>query len=115
MDALTGSLGPIAYLSRIEGSNFTSSIVRMLGGPIAGDIDRVLRIANQYEKGFWKGDYTTAQVNSIKFLASQFGGVPMLKTALNTLLFDNMIQNIKGKRMGHIIDTVAANQQGSQP
>ena len=111
-DSLLGSLGPIAYLTRLDGSNFTSSISQLIGGPIMGDIDRVLRIASQFEKGYWKGDYTTAEVNSIKFLASQFGGVPMLKPALNTLLFDNIIQNLKGRRLGHIIDNVASNQQG---
>lgn len=109
MDALMGSLGPIAFISRVDGSNFTSSIARMLAGPIGGDVDRIARIVAQFEKGFWKGDYSTAQVNSIRFLASQFGGVPLLKPALNTLLFDNMIQNIKGKRTGHVIDSVAAN------
>lgn len=114
MDALTGSLGPIAFLSRVDGSNFTSSVARMLAGPIGGDIDRIARIVSQFEKGYWKGDYSTAEVNSIKFLASQFGGVPMLKPALNTLLFDNIIQNIKGKRTGHVIDTVAANQKQEQ-
>lgn len=110
MDALTGSLGPISYLTRIDGSNLLSSITRMAAGPIGSDVERIARIATQYERGFWKGDYTNAQVNSIKFLASQFGGVPMLKSAMNTLLFDNMIQNIKGHRTGHIIDKVASNQ-----
>lgn len=111
MDALTGSLGPISYLTRIDGSNLLGSITRMMAGPIGSDVERAARIATQFERGFWKGDYSTAQVNSINFLASQFGGVPMLKTALNTLLFDNMIQNIKGKRVGHVIDTVASNNQ----
>ena len=111
MDALVGSLGPISYLTRIDGSNLLGSITRMAAGPIGSDIERAARIATQFERGFWKGDYTNAQVNSINFLASQFGGVPMLKTALNTLLFDNMIQNIKGRRVGHIIDTVASNNQ----
>ncbi len=109
-DALMGSLGPLSYVSRVEGQNFTSSLAKMLAGPIGGDLDRLARIVQQFEKGYWKGDYTNAQVNSIKFLASQFGGVPMLKPALNTLLFDNMIQNIKGRRTGHVIDSVAANQ-----
>jgi hypothetical protein len=112
MDALIGSLGPISYLTRIEGQNLLGSVARMIAGPIGGDIEKAARIVTQFEKGFWKGDYTNAQVNSIKFLASQFGGVPMLKPALNTLLFDNIIQNIKGKRTGHIIDNVASNQQG---
>jgi hypothetical protein len=112
MDALTGSLGPISYLTRIEGQNLLGSVARMVAGPIGSDAEKIARIVTQVEKGFWKGDYTNAQVNSIKFLASQFGGVPMLKPALNTLLFDNMIQNIKGKRTGHIIDNVASNQQG---
>lgn len=111
MDALIGSLGPISYLTRIDGSNLLGSITRMAAGPIGSDVERAARIATQFERGFWKGNYTNAQVNSINFLASQFGGVPMLKTALNTLLFDNMIQNIKGKRVGHVIDTVASNNQ----
>lgn len=110
MDALLGSLGPISYVTRLDGSNLTSSIMRILGGPIAGDADKVARIVSGFEKGYWKGDYTNAKVNSIKFLADQFGGVPMLKTALNTLFFDNMIQNIKGRRTGHVIDQAAANQ-----
>ncbi len=114
MDALLGSLGPIAYVTRIDGSNLTSSIIRILGGPIAGDADKVARIASGFERGYWKGDYSTAQVNSIKFMADQFGGVPMLKTALNTLFVDNLIQNIKGRRTGHVIDKIAANQPEHQ-
>lgn len=111
MDALIGSLGPISYLTRIDGSNLLSSITRMAAGPIGADAEKIARIATQFERGFWKGDYSNAQVNSIKFLASQFGGVPMLKSAIMTLWADNAIQNIKGRRTGHIIDNVEANQQ----
>lgn len=111
MDALIGSLGPISYLTRIDGQNLLSSIARMAAGPIGGDAERIARIATQFERGFWKGDYSNAQVNSIKFLASQFGGVPMLKSAIMALWADNAIQNIKGKRVGHIIDNLEANAQ----
>lgn len=111
MDALIGSLGPISYLTRIDGQNLLGSIARMLAGPIGGDAEKLARIATQFERGFWKGDYTNAQVNSIKFLADQMGGVPMLKSAFMTLFADNAIQNIKGRRVGHIIDNVEANQQ----
>jgi GNAT superfamily N-acetyltransferase len=111
MDALIGSLGPISYLTRIDGQNLLGSLTRMAAGPIGADAEKIARIATQFERGFWKGDYTNAQVNSIKFLADQFGGVPMLKSAIMTLWADNAIQNIKGRRTGHIIDNVEANTQ----
>lgn len=115
-DAFTSSLGPIAYLTDIDASNLTSSAARILGGPIAGDVDRIARIVSQYERGFWKGDYTTAQVNTIKMIQSQFGGVPGLKAALNALIFDNMIQNRKGHRTGTMIDKLqAAQPEGQTP
>lgn len=115
IDAMLGSLGPIAYLSRLEGDNLTTSIFKIAGGPVMGDIDRIARLATQFERGFWRGDYSTAKVNSIKLLASQFGGIPLAKAAILALFADNLNQNQRGKRIGHVLDTVMAKQEGTTP
>lgn len=110
-DAFTSSLGPVAYLSQVDGSNLTSSIARIIAGPIGSDAERVARIVTQFERGFWKGDYTTAQVNAIKMIESQFGGFPGLKPALHALIFDNLIQSRKGHRTGRMVDNLQASQE----
>ncbi len=113
-DAFTSSLGPMAYLTQVDGSNLTSSIARILAGPIGSDVERMTRIMTQYEKGFWKGDYSTAQVNTLKMIESQFGGFPGVKPALHALIFGNLIEATKGHKAGKMVDKLQASQeQGS--